>query len=470
MKKLSLISTLFITIIVLGYFTIIHTTPYFSTKNFIKHIETLSSKEYQGRLTGHLGGDKAAEFIENKFKSLGLVPIGESGYIQSFNLNNIQIIGECSFKAFDAKGNLLKEYTYGKDFKELGFGKSTNGEIKGYTLSNKSNKKSIHVFNEDIIGEDSLSYNLDDTLIENNIKAALYPTDSFFRFRTPYKLQKEYDSGLIKLMISKSVAEEISTLSQSGVSFEIKTNTKNTTVKGKNIVGMIKGSNPSLPPIILSSHYDHVGFDSDGVIYPGALDNASGVSFLLEATKLLEKSSPNRNIIIAAFDAEEVGLLGSKYFAENPTININNSEAINFDMVGSTKDIPLSVLSSNNNDLSKEFLSLMKNLNIPSSKLLMDNSDHASFTPVGINSVTLIHDDTDKIHTPYDTIKNIKEEKIVEVFHTLKSFLTYNDIISDKKFNIHPNTNKVNFYSEYILLSFITLIFLNGLLFIKRKG
>ncbi|KMT23367.1 M28 family metallopeptidase [Clostridium cylindrosporum] len=452
------------------YFNIIYRNPYFSTRNFMKHIETITSPEYRGRLTGHEGSEKTINYIEDNFDKMNLIPLGDKGYKQSFKLNNVQLSGECSFRAFDARGNLLKEYVYGKDFKEISFGKSIKGKAKGVASSSIKEGKPIYLFEEEMINESEDDYKLDTILSDNGVKATIYTTDSYFRFRTPYKLQKNYKSGLIKIMVNPTVSKEIEAFSRMGVTFEIKTNTENKNVEGKNLIGMIKGSNQTLPPIILSAHLDHVGFDSDGTIYPGALDNASGTSFVIEAARILKKSNPQRNIIIVAFDAEEVGLLGSKYFAENPPIDIKNASVINFDMVGSNKNIPLSVLSISENPLSKEVISIMEKINIKSSKLYMDNSDHASFTPFGVNSITLIHDDTDKIHTPYDTIKNVKEEKIIDVFKVLKSFFTYNDIVNDKNFNVHENIDKVDLYSNYIFLSFITLVFLNGLLFIKRKG
>lgn len=470
MKRLKKLKFMFIIALVLIYFFLINMNPYFSPKNFMNHIETLTSPEYKGRLTGDTGNKKAIKYIESQFKKLGVSPLSKDGFIQKFSLNTIKLSGSCTFKAFDARGNLHKEYTYGKDFKEVGFGKAVKGSVKGKVSDKIDDKNSIYIFKNEMLGESKNDYKLDSILYENNIKAAIYTTNSDLRFRTPYKLQQEYKEGISKIMVTPEISKEIETLSKTGVTFEITTNTENKKVQGENIVGLIKGSDASKPPIILSTHFDHVGFDSDGSIYPGALDNASGTSFLIETARLLTKSNPKNNIIIAAFDAEEVGLLGSKYFAENPPINIKNAKVINFDMVGSIKNIPLSILSSTDNHLSNELAKIMDKQKISYNKILNTNSDHASFDPFGVNAVTLIHNDSDKIHSLYDTPKNISDEKIINVFHTLKSFLTYNSIIGDKSFNIHKNLSTIDFYSNYILLSFITLVFLNGLLFIRRKG
>ncbi|MEF9952126.1 MAG: M28 family metallopeptidase [Clostridium sp.] len=468
MKRHFFLKLILPTVLVCTYLALIYLNPYFNTIGFMDNIKTLSSPEYKGRLTGHEGGEKAAQYVVKKFKDIGLTPLGDNeGYIQEFKLNNVQLQGECTFKAYDARGNFLKSYIYGKDFKEIGFGKCSSGSVKGEVSSKISNKKPIYMFKEEMITEVEDIYKLDDVLMENSVKAAIYTTESEFDFRTPYKLQKTYKGGINKIMVNKAISKEIETLSKTGATFEITTNTTNKVVKGQNIIGMIKGRNPSLPPLIISSHIDHVGYDSDGRVYPGALDNASGTSFVIESAKALSKSLPERNIIFACFDAEEVGLLGSKYFAENPPTKIKNGKVINFDMVASTKKIPLGVLSNKENPLSKEILLIMKDIGVESNTLHMDNSDHASFDPVGIDSVTLIHDDVDKIHSPIDSIKNISESRILDVFKTLKSYMVKNKIIQDKDFTLHPNIHMVDYLTRYIVL-FLTLIyFLNILLFLK---
>lgn len=86
-----------------------------------------------------------------------------------------------------------------------------------------------------------------------------------------------------------------------------------------NIAGVIEGNDPVLKDeyIVLGAHYDHIGMTKNGEVFNGADDNASGTATLLELTRELLKDSLSlkRSIIIAAFDAEELGLYGSKAFA-----------------------------------------------------------------------------------------------------------------------------------------------------------
>jgi hypothetical protein len=96
-------------------------------------------------------------------------------------------------------------------------------------------------------------------------------------------------------------------------------------VSVKNVIGIIPGKNPKLAAqsVVLSAHYDHLGFgwpgvraDFAGQIHPGADDNASGVAVMLELAKTMAKSAPDRTIIFLATTAEESGLLGARHYVK----------------------------------------------------------------------------------------------------------------------------------------------------------
>lgn len=84
----------------------------------------------------------------------------------------------------------------------------------------------------------------------------------------------------------------------------------------QNVLGLIEGSNPD-SVIVLMAHYDHFGMMGQA-IFPGANDNASGVAMLLSLAQHYSDHQPKHSIIFAAFGAEELGLIGSKYFVDNP--------------------------------------------------------------------------------------------------------------------------------------------------------
>ena len=107
---------------------------------------------------------------------------------------------------------------------------------------------------------------------------------------------------------------------------------------GKNIVGLLPGSDPKLADelVLVSAHYDHLGKDGRGRICPGAADNASGVAALLEtARQLAQGPRPRRSILFVAFDAEEEMCLGSFAFCCRPEVQqAKLAGVVNLDILG----------------------------------------------------------------------------------------------------------------------------------------
>ena len=103
--------------------------------------------------------------------------------------------------------------------------------------------------------------------------------------------------------------------------------------EGANVLGMCVGKDPTLPMFVVSAHYDHLGI-RDGVIYPGADDNASGVAVILEVAAYCQKHPFRRSLVFAAFDAEEGGLNGARVFVSNPPLPKDRIALnVNLDMV-----------------------------------------------------------------------------------------------------------------------------------------
>src|SRR5262249_53701913 len=92
---------------------------------------------------------------------------------------------------------------------------------------------------------------------------------------------------------------------------------------GRNVGAAIRGTDPKLRDewAIVSAHYDHLGVRGD-LLYPGADDNASGVAMMLEVARSFAEGAerPRRGVMFVGFDLEEVGLFGSRYFAEHPPV------------------------------------------------------------------------------------------------------------------------------------------------------
>lgn len=200
-----------------------------------------------------------------------------------------------------------------------------------------------------------------------------------------------------------------------------------------NVIGYIEGNDPLLKNeyIVLGAHYDHLGMGggpsskSDKIgIHHGADDNASGTSALLEIGEKLmaHRSALKRSILLIAFGAEEQGLLGSKYFTENPVVPISQIKLmINMDMVGRLNNAKQVYMGGAGTfpggvELMKELgppLGLSPVVHAGS----VGGSDHVSFYKKNISVLGIHTGGHLQYHTPEDTVELINFEGQKEVCH-----------------------------------------------------
>ncbi|AEE49062.1 M28 family peptidase [Haliscomenobacter hydrossis] len=172
-------------------------------------------------------------------------------------------------------------------------------------------------------------------------------------------------------------------------------------VPSQNVVGILEGSDPELKNeyLILSAHYDHVGIGKEGggayskedSIFNGARDNAMGTVALLSAAKALAQQRPKRSIILLAVTGEELGLLGSQYYSENPLIPLKQCIFnLNTDGAGynSTEHISIIGWSRTGTDALVEEAANRVNLKVfpepAPEQNLFDRSDNVSFASKGV--------------------------------------------------------------------------------------
>lgn len=211
-------------------------------------------------------------------------------------------------------------------------------------------------------------------------------------------------------------------------------------VKLKNVVGIIPGTNPDFSEaVIISAHYDHLGFGwpdvrkgNEGKIHNGADDNASGVAVMLELAKTLGKTQkPPRAIVFIAFTAEEAGLVGSRYFANNyKMFPINKILAnLNIDTVGRLFGRKLMVLNSNS---AREWKFIFMGTDFTTgvaSELItqdLDASDQMAFIERGVPGVQLFYTGVDSdYHKPEDDADKIDADGLVKVATVTREVLEY---------------------------------------------
>jgi hypothetical protein len=317
-----------------------------------KQVGYLSSDELKGRRAGDPGEILAAEFIAAKFKEIGLTPKGDnSSYFQHFTINDGKELSKDN--ALKVNGKILKA---GVDFFPLSNSPSAsfNAETSP-SLNEKGQPWMIDLAESIQENKDNPHFDvanlLNDKIIkakEKGASAVLFFNSSSLDDKIKFDPKDRSEPAPIPAAYINTPAQKTH-LSDASASFQISANLSIVPKirKARNVVGYLDNNAPLT--IVIGAHFDHLGYGEDGNsmirtgdlgIHNGADDNASGTSSMIELAFLLKNSKAKQyNYLFIAFSAEELGLNGSKYFVENPTIPLNNvNYMINMDMVGRMND------------------------------------------------------------------------------------------------------------------------------------
>jgi Zn-dependent M28 family amino/carboxypeptidase len=185
-----------------------------------------------------------------------------------------------------------------------------------------------------------------------------------------------------------------------------------------NVLAKIEGTEHPSQYIVISAHHDHLGTKGDNV-YNGADDDASGVAALFSFAEYLTKNPPKHSVILAAFDAEELGLQGAKYFVDKMK-DSNIVANINMDMISRSKKDEIYVVGTRYNEKLKTIINNFKN---PTTTKLLEghdgtdekqdwtfSSDHGPFHRAKIPFLYFGDEDHPGYHKPSDEFKNITPE------------------------------------------------------------
>jgi len=177
-----------------------------------------------------------------------------------------------------------------------------------------------------------------------------------------------------------------------------------------NVLGLVRGNKYPNKYIIINAHHDHLGI-RNGVIYNGADDNASGMAALLAFAEYLSNHPPQHSIILASFDAEELGIRGAKYFLESFKEQ-DIMLMINMDMIGRSARKELYMVGSRYHEGLADLVADFENQT--NSKLLIGHdgtdrkqdwtlaSDQAPFHQAGIPFLYFGNEDHRGYHRPTD--------------------------------------------------------------------
>ncbi len=318
-------------------------------KNLKLHVQYLASDVLEGRRAGSLGEQKAVDYIVAQYEAAGIQPMGEQGYIQSFPINEGKQWSDQAFLKINTQS-----MQFGADF----FTASTGKHSQFTTKSTLALEEADQVWFKDL-----------QEVLEEQQSNPHFDLQDWIRQTTNSMYEKKakalflYNSGSLvdnlqfnKFDTSKALAIPVVYITKDGFkkhfndalgTFDIDANLILSSQKrvAKNVVAFI--DNKAAHTVVLGAHLDHLGYNQDknaldinGDIRNGADDNASGTAALIELAKVLKKASKQtdeynkNNYLIIHFSAEELGLIGSKYWLENPTIKTSFNYMVNMDMVG----------------------------------------------------------------------------------------------------------------------------------------
>lgn len=471
MKSLLLASQIFILAISLSAQSLTGLSE-INKEDLIKNVGILSSPDFDGRLPGSEGYNKAANFVANKFSELGLKPAGDEKYFQYFNIEYNKIDSPAVFKTII--GSDTTTYQLGKDFVFRGFTGSNKFTLPvvfcGYGISRPDlgyddyanmnvKNKIVIVFKQNpkwkINDKDwGTNYPREKSIVakKHGAKGILFvslPND-----KEPQPLigsvlhgDGEQPIDFPQLQISIEAADNL--LSRTGLTlsdFQTKIDEKEKPLatvlmtkavievkayytkdaKTMNVVGMIEGSDPKLKNeyVVIGAHLDHVGSQA-GLLFPGANDNASGSSAVLEIAKAFVQGGlkPKRSVIFVLFAGEEQGLNGAKYFVDSWKKGYDKITAmLNLDCVGYGDSIQVG-----NGKSAPKLWDIANQIDETSFKSMVErtwNGGGADATPFHEKGIPCLYFVTtnsyDHLHLPTDEVNTLNPElyeKIVRLAH-----------------------------------------------------
>jgi hypothetical protein len=388
-------------------------------------INTVCSEKYHGR-SYDFGSDKPlAEYIVEELKANKVKPYKKS-YYQDFSINYNSLSGNNLVKI---NSSTLKP---GEDYIISSFSSSVSGKYPVITLDKKIIDDSVRYrelikqdFSEKIILIDTAGIKRKDFIqayelitIQNYLKAkAIIRIEDKNLIFYPSQIANEFTLISISRNCYKETINSVELDIQSRYIKSYQT---------QNVIGYLKGETDTC--LVLTAHYDHIGCMGYDTYFPGANDNASGIAMVLNLAKMFsEQKKLKYSVMFIFFSGEELGLLGSKYYTENPLFPLSKIKfMINLDMVGSG-DQGIKVV--NGTIFKKEFDRLTKinneNNYLPDVKIrgAAANSDHYFFYVNGVKSFFIYTLGTYKeYHNIYDKPENLPLTEFEDLLRLIFDF------------------------------------------------
>ena len=389
-------------------------------------IDTLTSKSMYGRGYTFEGDLKAAKYIRSRFTEMGLQPVAGGSYFQEFSFPVNRIL---ETPQLQVDGRALVP---GQDFVARSSSGSGTGKASVLLLDTL-------IFSNTRAAEKFFKQNFAN-------KALLYPQQEQKRLaQLPVHYQQLLQQAKLHIILQpgnllttvarQQEAVPVLEVLQSAwpqrakkVYFEVKADL-NPKHQAQNVIGFIQGSQYPDSVLVFTAHYDHLGSQGEDVYFPGANDNASGTTMLLELAQHYSQpgNRPKYSMAFIAFAAEEAGLLGSFHYVQHPLFPLSQiAFLLNLDLLG-TGDDGLMVV---NGSIHKQEFELLQRLNgqhryLPKikSRGKAANSDHYPFSEAGVPAFFFYTlGGTAAYHNPQDHARQLPLTRFPEVFRLITDF------------------------------------------------
>lgn len=389
-------------------------------------ISKLTSPEFDGRGYTNKGDSIAASYIANELKKRKVKPFNNN-YFQEFSLS-VNTFPKAMYVKLDTL-----ELIPGYDYLVSSTSCSVNGTFPVITMNHQliDYPEKLRALSREDIQKSFLL--LDSTNYKNKgFKDALNDIINFNLFQAKGIIQVEYKKLMYgpapfvqdfpKIILHRdAMPEKVDSISLSVENEYLENYTT------RNIAAFVKGQIDTF--LVFTAHYDHLGEMGKGVYFPGANDNASGTAMVLELAKYFAKNKKKLKYSMAFlfFSAEELGLLGSKYYVEHPVFPLSKIKfLVNLDMVGSG-DNGIKVV--NGTIFRSEFETLAalnkKNNFLPDVFIRgpAANSDHFPFYEKGVKSFFIYTmGEYSEYHSIFDREKDLPLIEYEDLFKLLVGF------------------------------------------------
>lgn len=331
-----------------------------------KHLSIIASDAFEGRETGSMGQKLAAQYISQVFSSENLRAVGDSGYYQPFSLYK-RTSGSASMSSKHASYDVYEDLVlYGSgstqgvaNMELVVAGKGSEEELDKVDVdgkavmvfeSSRSKWRSIKALAQDK-GAKLLLFVITDNTEEFNKMQSMV---KYFYSRGQLSMRNpataELDASVLmmgdharKLLgwserkyqkAMKQLEEEGKMDPEAGMALKVEVKSMAEEVRTENVLGFKEGTDLKEEIVVVSSHMDHIGRAGDE-IFNGADDDGSGTTMMMTLAEAFAGVETRRSLLFIAFTGEEKGLLGSKFYTDNPVFSLSKTVAnFNIDMVG----------------------------------------------------------------------------------------------------------------------------------------